>query len=154
MYAHECGHLIMLLRGVLLKLIKSSYKWLFKPVDFPLTFGLCRLAFGATAVSCHPQPPVLPSLPPPSPPHLFYRWLTVCSTAGVAHMLFCVFAFWPILMQNEFRVQMKFISSNWYLIQWWLFTLPLLLINFIPIKWWKIKTTSPRLTPTDFFPPV
>lgn len=29
----------MLLRGVLLKLIKSSYKWLFKPVDLPLTFS-------------------------------------------------------------------------------------------------------------------
>lgn len=69
------------------------------------------------------------------------------------YVILCV-RFLTDINANEFRVQMKFISSNWYLIQWWLFTLPLLLINFIPIKWWKIKTTSPRLTPTDFFPPV
>lgn len=69
------------------------------------------------------------------------------------YVILCV-RFLTDINANEFRVQMKFISSNWYLIQWWLFTLPLLLINFIPIKWWKIKTTSLRLTPTDFFPPV
>lgn len=66
------------------------------------------------------------------------------------YVILCV-RFLTDINANEFRVQMKFISSNWYLIQWWLFTLPLLLINFIPIKWWKIKTTSPRLTPTDSF---
>lgn len=61
------------------------------------------------------------------------------------YVIFCVFHFLTDFNANEFCVQMNFICNNWYLIQWWLYTLPLLLINFILIKCWKIKTTPPRL---------